>query len=144
MLCVYNTVWIWIKTYRLLSKSLTDQTLENCDILNYNALRNIKFVLFQNAKPPPFQKVKLNASPGSTLLDLAWNPGNPLMLATCVSDGGVELFEIKENLHMVASLPVSTCATCCTFDFHLILFFPLFPVAAVALYYTGVFFILKA
>ncbi|XP_041368937.1 nuclear pore complex protein Nup214-like isoform X2 [Gigantopelta aegis] len=66
----------------------------------------------QNAKPLPFQKVKLNASPGSTLLDLAWNPGNPLMLATCVSDGSVELFEIKENLNIVASLPVSTCATC--------------------------------
>ncbi|XP_048244859.1 nuclear pore complex protein Nup214-like isoform X2 [Haliotis rufescens] len=59
-----------------------------------------------------FARCRLNASPGSSLLDIMWNPLDPTLLAVCVSDGSVELIRVTNTVQTVGSLPVSSNASC--------------------------------
>ena len=69
----------------------------------------------QGSTPQPFKGVRLGTSSEVDLLDLSWNPGPdyPGILATCLSDGSVSLWEVTDNLKIVASLTPTTNATCC-------------------------------
>ncbi|XP_067662377.1 nuclear pore complex protein Nup214-like isoform X2 [Haliotis asinina] len=59
-----------------------------------------------------FARCRLNASPGSSLQDIMWNPLDPALLAVCVSDGSVELVRVTNTVSTVGSLPVSSNASC--------------------------------
>ena len=65
--------------------------------------------------PTPFLEVKLSSSPGVRLMDFAWNPSQDFvgLFATCLSDGCVALWEVKDNLKILATLPSVASATCC-------------------------------
>ena len=62
-------------------------------------------------------EVKLSSEPNSHLTDLAWNPGQEFgsMFASVISDGGVGLWQIGNELNIIAKLPAATCATCCMY-----------------------------
>ncbi|XP_078324262.1 uncharacterized protein LOC111123666 [Crassostrea virginica] len=54
----------------------------------------------------PFQKIRVSTE----ILDLSWNPTQPNLLVICMSDGRAQLFEVTENLNIVASLPAVVSA----------------------------------
>ena len=68
----------------------------------------------QGAAPPPFLEVRLSTAAGATLVDFAWNPGADFgaMFASCLGDGSVRLWEVKDALVAVAQLPPTTRACC--------------------------------
>ena len=69
----------------------------------------------QDAGVAPFLEVRLSATGGAEVLDLAWNPGAEFaaILASCTSDGSLNLWEIGEGLRVVASLPPAIGAQAC-------------------------------
>ena len=68
--------------------------------------------------PEPFLDVRLSSVAGVTVSDLAWNPGAAdfsSLLCTVMSDGAVGLWDVKDKLAIIASLPPTTKATCCEY-----------------------------
>ena len=68
----------------------------------------------KDATPAPFLEVKVTSSPEVKLHDLVWNPGSDFstLFVTNTSDGAVSLWEVKDSLTVVASLPTSALAQC--------------------------------
>ena len=60
-------------------------------------------------------EVRLSAAANVTVADLAWNPGADFasMLCSVMSDGAIGLWEIKDTLTILGSLPPTTMATSC-------------------------------
>ena len=70
---------------------------------------------FKQKSPEPFMEVRLSAAANVTVADLTWNPGADFasMLCSVMSDGAMGLWEIKESLTILGSLPPTTKATSC-------------------------------
>ncbi|XP_076436573.1 uncharacterized protein LOC143276071 [Babylonia areolata] len=64
----------------------------------------------QAAAPAPFAQFLLSSVGGASLLDLAWNPAFPTLLAVCVTDGNVTLLEVTNAVAPKAS--ISLPASC--------------------------------
>ena len=64
------------------------------------------YCLLQGQTVEPFQKIRVSTE----ILDLSWNPTQPNLLVICMSDGRAQLFEVTENLNIVASLPAVVSA----------------------------------
>ena len=62
----------------------------------------------------PFLSINLSSAPGVELVDAQWNCGAdfPSLLASCMSDGSLSLYDIKSNLSILAKLPATAQVTC--------------------------------
>ena len=63
----------------------------------------------------PFLEVRLSTAPDVRLSDLMWNPGEPYvsLFASCMSDGSVGLWTVKDSVTVTARLPATAQAACC-------------------------------
>jgi hypothetical protein len=75
------------------------------------------FLLYaqQTKRPVSFLDMKMGL--GEEIIDLAWNPdlNSPTVCAVCHVDGSVKLLEVRNtSVEVLASLPATIRATCCT------------------------------
>jgi len=55
-------------------------------------------------------EVRLSTKPDTSVLELAWNPGNTNILAACLSDGSMAAYELKPSAVDISTLPPATQA----------------------------------
>lgn len=57
-------------------------------------------------------EVRLSSVSGTRINDLAWNPGNPAMLACCISDGTLTIYTFGPGSNVaIKSLPKESNST---------------------------------
>ncbi|CAG0889123.1 unnamed protein product, partial [Darwinula stevensoni] len=66
---------------------------------------------FQDQNPQPFMEIRLVSDDMTRLADLQWNPVDHDMFATCLEDGSVSLYQIKDTNFQLTSLPPALSAT---------------------------------
>ncbi|XP_075690783.1 nuclear pore complex protein Nup214 isoform X2 [Rhinoderma darwinii] len=59
-----------------------------------------------------FSSQLLSREAGSFVTDLKWNPAAPNMVAVCLSDGSIYVFQVTDSVHLFANLPASLGVTC--------------------------------
>ncbi|XP_073496808.1 nuclear pore complex protein Nup214 isoform X2 [Phyllobates terribilis] len=59
-----------------------------------------------------FTSQPLSREPGSFVTDLKWNPVMPNMVAVCLSDGSISVFQVTDTVNLFANLPATLGVTC--------------------------------
>ncbi|KAM4019000.1 nuclear pore complex protein Nup214 isoform 1-T1 [Anomaloglossus baeobatrachus] len=59
-----------------------------------------------------FTSQPLSREPGSFVTDLKWNPVMSNMVAVCLSDGSISVFQVTETVSLFANLPATLGVTC--------------------------------
>ncbi|XP_040298019.1 nuclear pore complex protein Nup214 isoform X2 [Bufo bufo] len=77
------------------------------------AFYDIRTLVGESKQPKEaFTSQPLSRDPGSFVTDLKWNPVVSNMVAVCLSDGSISVFQVTDAVLLYASLPASLGVTC--------------------------------
>ncbi|XP_022085278.1 nuclear pore complex protein Nup214-like [Acanthaster planci] len=92
-----------------LALSPDDLTLAVCSMTDSTllvALFDTRTLVYKSINASPFAVATLSKESDCQLVNLLWNPSNPTLFATCLSDGSMALWDCSEdNIRMLAQLP---------------------------------------
>ncbi|XP_073412041.1 nuclear pore complex protein Nup214 isoform X3 [Dendrobates tinctorius] len=80
---------------------------------SYVSFYDVRTLVGESRQPKEaFTCQPLSREPDSFVTDLKWNPVMPNMVAVCLSDGSISVFQVTETVNLFANLPATLGVTC--------------------------------